>query len=473
MKKHGLLFIVFCLIIASVLYATPMWAANEITVTSPNGGETWNAGSIHNITWLSYYGGGYIFLDYSTDSGASWHSINTEGIANTGSYSWTVPDIAGNHMRVRVVYWSIGNSYSDVSDADFTINLPAPAKPDNLKATATSSTEIELTWKDNSSNETGFRIFRSDVVNSDYHHINTVGSNETSYTDTGRSPGTKYFYKVSSFNNGGNSALSPEAYATTLITIPPIKIPTTPVLITPDKPSGLTAAGTSSSSIELSWSDNSTNETGFKIERSLNNNSGFTEITSVGADVTKYSDSGLSAATPYYYRIRAYNALGNSAYSNEVGVSTLAASVVPQQPQIPTVTPVTELRFYLNNADYFVNSQVQSMDTAPVMLENRTLLPVKYVAQPLGASIGWDGETRKVTITMENTIIEMWIDNNTARVNGQERLIDPNNPSVKPVIIPPGRTMLPLRFIGENLGCQVDWNQVNQEAKLSYPKPVN
>ncbi len=60
----------------------------------------------------------------------------------------------------------------------------------------------------------------------------------------------------------------------------------------------------------------------------------------------------------------------------------------------------------------------------------------------------------------------------TARVNGVNTPIDSSNPNVAPIIVPPGRTMLPLRYIAENLGCQVDWNQALQEVKAAYPKTL-
>jgi len=78
----------------------------------------------------------------------------------------------------------------------------------------------------------------------------------------------------------------------------------------------------SSSQINLSWTDNSNNETGFKVERSKNNSHSFSQIATVGANVATYSDTGLSRASTYYYRVRAYNAGGNSAYSNIASATT-------------------------------------------------------------------------------------------------------------------------------------------------------
>jgi hypothetical protein len=101
------------------------------------------------------------------------------------------------------------------------------------------------------------------------------------------------------------------------------------------------------------------------------------------------------------------------------------------------------------------------------MRYDRLLLPVRYIANPLGAVTVWNALDQKVTITSEDTVIELWIGNNFAMVNGVQKMIDPNNANVKPILVPPGRTMLPLRFIGENLDCEVGWDPILQEATLT------
>ncbi len=90
----------------------------------------------------------------------------------------------------------------------------------------------------------------------------------------------------------------------------------------PVAPSSLTATAASSSQINLSWTDNSTNETGFKIERKTGSGGTWSQIATVGAGVTSYSNTGLSAFTTYYYRVRATNSAGDSAYSNEASATT-------------------------------------------------------------------------------------------------------------------------------------------------------
>ncbi|MFQ5812711.1 MAG: M4 family metallopeptidase [Anaerolineae bacterium] len=96
--------------------------------------------------------------------------------------------------------------------------------------------------------------------------------------------------------------------------------------ITPTPPTNLTATAVSQAQIDLSWTDNSNNESGFKIEQSPNGTSNWTQVATVGANVTTYSNTGLTCNTTYYYRVRAYNAGGDSTYSNTANATTLACT---------------------------------------------------------------------------------------------------------------------------------------------------
>ncbi len=92
--------------------------------------------------------------------------------------------------------------------------------------------------------------------------------------------------------------------------------------VIPIAPSNLTGVVISSSRVNLSWTDNSTNETGFKIQRRLDGGN-YALAGTVNADILNYSDSGLTAYTNYTYRVYSYNAVGNSiTYSNEFSIST-------------------------------------------------------------------------------------------------------------------------------------------------------
>jgi hypothetical protein len=85
----------------------------------------------------------------------------------------------------------------------------------------------------------------------------------------------------------------------------------------PNAPSNLVATVASATQISLSWTDNSNNEDGFRIERKTEPSGTWSEIATVSANVTTYQNSGLTTGTTYCYRVRAYNSYGNSSYSNE------------------------------------------------------------------------------------------------------------------------------------------------------------
>lgn len=96
----------------------------------------------------------------------------------------------------------------------------------------------------------------------------------------------------------------------------------------PSAPSNLSLVTTSATQIKVSWSDNSNNETAFYLERSLNGTSGWAVIASLAANTMTYNDANLTAATTYYYRVRAENFGGFSAYSNIGNATTLVATPV-------------------------------------------------------------------------------------------------------------------------------------------------
>src|SRR5215217_1240739 len=189
----------------------------------------------------------------------------------------------------------------------------APAAPTNLAATTVSSSQINLSWTDNANNENGFKVEQS-TDGTMFAQIATVGSNAISFSVTGLSASTTYFYRVVSFNAAGNSSFSNTASATTSAAPPAV----------PAAPSNLTATTISRTQINLSWTDNSGNESGFRIERCKTANcTNFVQVAQVGANVTTFADAALTKNTAYNYRVRAFNGGGNSAYSNTAGAKTL------------------------------------------------------------------------------------------------------------------------------------------------------
>jgi hypothetical protein len=184
-----------------------------------------------------------------------------------------------------------------------------PSAPTTLTAAAVSASRIDLRWVDTSTNERGFRIERRIGVGA-WRQIATLGADATTFANVGLTPETTYSYRVRAYHLGGTSAASNIASATT-----PGENGT------PLAPTELRATLTSASRVKLTWRDNSSHETLFKIERRIETRA-WRRSGTVGANVTAYGETGLTASVRYSYRISACNGRGCSNYSNTVTVQT-------------------------------------------------------------------------------------------------------------------------------------------------------
>ena len=237
-----------------------------------------------------------VYLNYSTTGIKMWRDSITFCRPKYGIYR-SLED--STKLRDESILFA---DFSLRKDASQTV----PANPTVLHSTATKPTEAPLAWTDNSGDELMFRVDRS-TNGSTYTFLGYTMAGVTAYTDTGLSPSTKYYYRVRAENVAGNSGYATYTYTTSNGI--------------PDAPSGLTASSISSNKVVLTWADNSIDESLFRVERSLNGST-YTSIGTTAANVATYSDSGLAASTLYYYRVRAENKYGNSAYTT-YSVTTL------------------------------------------------------------------------------------------------------------------------------------------------------
>ncbi|MBT2762406.1 stalk domain-containing protein [Paenibacillus sp. ISL-20] len=118
--------------------------------------------------------------------------------------------------------------------------------------------------------------------------------------------------------------------------------------------------------------------------------------------------------------------------------------------------PVT-LAMQINNPWLLTEDDGQLFDgsdhsVSPIVKNGSTLLPIGPIIEQLGGSVSWNNKERKVTIKLNKNTIELWIDSKSANVNGLEKTLD-----VPPTVIK-GRTMLPVRFVTENLRAKVAWD---------------
>jgi fibronectin type 3 domain-containing protein len=189
----------------------------------------------------------------------------------------------------------------------------APAAPTGLLATA-GNAEVSLTWSA-SSGATGYYVQRATVSGGPYVQIAVPVTN--SYSNTGLTNGTTYYYVVSAFNSAGQSANSGQASATPVA-------PATP----PTAPTGLQATA-GNTQVSLVWSA-SAGATSYHVKRSTINGGPYTQISApTGANFT---DTGLTNGTTYYYVVSALNSAGESANSSQVGSSPVAPAAPPLAP---------------------------------------------------------------------------------------------------------------------------------------------
>src|SRR5882762_3478259 len=174
-----------------------------------------------------------------------------------------------------------------------------PPTPTGLTATA-GNAQVMLVWTA-STGATSYYMKRSTTTGGPYTQIATQTA--TSYTDTGLTNGTKYYYVVSAYNSAGQSANSTE------VSVTPVALPTPP-----PAPTNLTATA-GNAQVALTWIT-STGATSYYVKRSLTSGSGYVQVgTSTAATFT---DMGLTNGTTYYYVVSAVNASGEGANSSQV-----------------------------------------------------------------------------------------------------------------------------------------------------------
>ncbi len=255
---------------------------------------------------------------------------------NRYSYIDTHERLRTPAARVQPASFTTGFAGLRLAAAAFPMG--ALSAPSNLTATTVNTTQIDLAWQDNSNGETGSRIERRLGQTGSFAEVGQVGSDVTTFRDSGLTPDTEYCYRVRDYKQKGKktefSGYSNIACARTNPDAPPPPPPPPPD--PPAGPSGLTATTASSSQINLLWTDNATNEDGFRIERCQNAGcTNFAQIAETAANTTSYNDMGLAASTTYRYRVRAFNAGGNSDYSNIAEATTDAAPPPPPPGECP------------------------------------------------------------------------------------------------------------------------------------------
>jgi hypothetical protein len=289
-----------------------------------------------NLTWTN--GEWYKTVAVERKASGGSYSLLTNLTGTAASHGDTTC-AHGTKYYYRVRGYTDADGYSAYSnEANATTTLPAPS---GLTGSSShSGTQADLTWTDNSSTESGFKVYK----NGTYLATTTL----TSYSATSLSPGTTYAFKVLAYN-----ATTTSAYSNTF---------NIEMLDPADPPSDLTATATAPTKIMLTWTDNSHNELNFRVARSqTSSTAGFSQVATVDKNIVTYEDTGLDVSTQYWYKVRAYNASGMSAYSNVATASTPEA-VSLATPENLSVTPISATKLEINFTNVSIGEEYHCLE---------------------------------------------------------------------------------------------------------------
>jgi hypothetical protein len=217
-----------------------------------------------------------------------------------------------NFLYQQPNYGGRGAHVALMGDPSLRMHVVAP--PTGLSAVA--SSPVQLNWTASTDSVAGYHVYRSANATGPFTRLTTALIAGTSYSDSTAGAGAQTYMvravKLESTPSGSYYNPSQGVFAT--ITPPPSTVP--------DAPTNLAATTASAFRINLSWNDNSNNETSFRIERKTGAAGSYAEISSVGFDTNLFADTTCNPGTLYYYRVRARNSIGDSGYSNEVSATT-------------------------------------------------------------------------------------------------------------------------------------------------------
>jgi hypothetical protein len=243
-------------------------------------------------------------LEYRVGPGA-WITGATVG---AGVKASTIPGLAANttyEFRVMAVAGTLDSTPSPGATMRTLSSPDEPVgEPYNLRVTRIFRNSITLEWQDNGSNETGFRILRSTTAGGQASVFN-VPAGATSFTSTGLAANATYFFRIQIEKGAVSGDLSAQVSGTTL-----------GFDSVPSFSSSLTVAALTQASVTLKWTDNTTNEDGFTVERSSNPAGVWTLLATVSYNKKTFTDSTTTPDTDYTYRVAAFNSRGSSSHAS-------------------------------------------------------------------------------------------------------------------------------------------------------------
>ena len=171
--------------------------------------------------------------------------------------------------------------------------------------------------------------------------------------------------------------------------------------------------------------------------------------------VLNYSFEDLKAeVNPNNFNIKIYDYGKNPKIIVKLGAKTTSLSLYDENTRL--------IKMKINDVNYTVNGQAKKMDAKPFISNSRTLVPLRFIVEAIGGDVQWDGDNRVVTVNSNGKNIILPIDSKKIKVDGREIAID------QAAIIKGDRTYVPIRFIAENLGMNVNYINESREIEISF-----
>jgi hypothetical protein len=295
---------------------TTVASPSQVDLAWRDNSSSENSFEVHRST--AGPGGAFALL---TRTGANVSRYSNSGLSSPKQYCYKVRAVGGTSKSPKY------SAFSTSGCATTSVPPDAPAVPTGTTATSTNSSTVAVTWTDNSANETGFQLERASNLSGPWEAAGATSTDVSALTDGGRASDKQVCYRVAAFNANRRSTWSEAACATP-----------------PAGPTNLRTGG-DQTAVGLTWSDNSTVEDGYEVQRATTERGPYSVIANLAANATTYRDEGLASDQLYWYRLRATRAGG---FSDLAGPAAgVAAGTPPTAPTWVSASPFNGWSTYL------------------------------------------------------------------------------------------------------------------------------
>lgn len=293
---------------------------------------------------------------------------------------------------------------------------------------------------------------------------------ETDYVDVGASYTSDYRFSVS-IPTGAKSAymqVSAVAWWNAYIrsTVTANLYPATNTQPVPVVPAAGSGAEAFESGARIMWQPVS--GIGYRLFRSTSQSSLGVSVTDFYITSTSYADVNVEPNSIYYYTVKPVLAEARpfenieEKLGNAIATFTVKTGGTVYKPG----SYKNFILLQLDNPEMSKNGLSEEIDpgrgTTPIIISGRTMVPIRAVVEAMDGTVGWDGNTQKITLVARGNTVEMWLGKTEISINGVQQKMD-----IAPVS-KNGRTFVPVRFAAENLNCKVDWINSSKEAVIMF-----